>query len=33
MLRGVVISGDRYVIKKETEKIINYKDLTPQRRL
>jgi len=28
MLRDVVISGDRNVIKKEAEKILKYKDLT-----
>jgi hypothetical protein len=28
MLIDVVISGDRNVIKKEAEKILNYKDLT-----
>jgi uncharacterized membrane protein len=28
MLIGVAISGDRNVIKKETEKILKYKDLT-----
>ena len=28
MLIDVVISGDRNVIKKETEKILKYKDLT-----
>jgi len=28
MLIDVAISGDRYVIKKETEKILKYKDLT-----
>jgi len=28
MLRDVAISGDRNVIKKETEKILKYKDLT-----
>jgi len=28
MLIDVAISGDRYVIKKEAEKIIKYKDIT-----
>jgi len=28
MLKDVAISGDRNVIKKETEKILKYKDLT-----
>jgi hypothetical protein len=28
MLINVSISGDRYVIKKEAEKILKYKDLT-----
>jgi len=28
MLIEVAISGDRYVIKKEVEKILKYKDLT-----
>ena len=30
MLIGVAISGDRNVIKKEAEKILNYKDLTTE---
>ena len=30
MLIDVVISGDRNVIKKETEKILKYKDLTTE---
>ena len=30
MLIDVVISGDRNVIKKEAEKILNYKDLTTE---
>ena len=28
MLIDVAISGDRHVIKKEAEKVLNYKDLT-----
>jgi hypothetical protein len=30
MLIDVAIPGDRNVIKKETEKILNYKDLTTE---
>ena len=30
MLIDVAISGDRNVIKKETEKILKYKDLTKE---
>ena len=30
MLKDVAISGDRNVIKKEAEKILNYKDLTTE---
>ena len=30
MLTGVAISGDRNVIKKEAEKILEYKDLTTE---
>jgi len=33
MLTDVAISGDRNVIKKETEKILKYKDLTIEIRL
>jgi len=30
MLKDIAISGDRNVIKKETEKILKYKDLTTE---